>query len=81
MATAIGLPDNIKYNIASWNSMTHGNVTFVIVLLGARYVAKSSDASYNDETWLLLRLAWFAGVGRTRYYYGQKAMGKSFKSS
>ena len=49
MATVICLPDNIKYDIASWNSTTHGNVTFVIVLLSARYVVKPSDASYNDE--------------------------------
>lgn len=38
MATVIGLPDDIKYDFASWNPMTHGSVTFVIVLLSVRYV-------------------------------------------
>ncbi|PIL30730.1 hypothetical protein GSI_06898 [Ganoderma sinense ZZ0214-1] len=48
----VGLPDNLKYDFASWNSMTHGNITFVIFLLG-------------------MRIAWFLGIGRTRYYFGQ----------
>ncbi|KAH9960466.1 hypothetical protein BC827DRAFT_1342976 [Russula dissimulans] len=51
-ATIIGLPDSIRYHPELWNSATHGNVSFVIVLL-------------------LFRLAWFAGLGRTRYYFGQ----------
>ncbi|KAJ8497187.1 hypothetical protein ONZ51_g640 [Trametes cubensis] len=50
----VGLPDALKYDFASWNSMTHGNITFVVFLLG-------------------MRLAWFMGLGRKRYYYGQPA--------
>jgi len=49
----IGLPEELRYAPLSWNSMTHGNITFVIVLLSGR-------------------LAWFAGLGRKRYYYGQR---------
>ncbi|PCH33094.1 hypothetical protein WOLCODRAFT_134893 [Wolfiporia cocos MD-104 SS10] len=54
----IGLPADLRYNPLAWNSMTHGNITFVIVLLGGR-------------------LAWFAGIGRKRYYYGQQGRGKT----
>ncbi|KAH9855838.1 hypothetical protein C2E23DRAFT_812203 [Lenzites betulinus] len=49
-----GLPDAQKYDFARWNSMTHGNITFVVFLLS-------------------MRLAWFAGIGRKRYYFGQGA--------
>ncbi|TBU38541.1 hypothetical protein BD309DRAFT_971678 [Dichomitus squalens] len=48
----VGLPDDLKYDLARWNSMTHGNITFVIFLLG-------------------MRIAWFLGIGRTPYYFGQ----------
>ncbi|KAF8887735.1 hypothetical protein BD779DRAFT_486299 [Infundibulicybe gibba] len=51
-ATFIGLPEELKYAPALWNSMTHGNITVVIVLFA-------------------VRVAWFMGIGRTRYYYGQ----------
>jgi len=54
VATLIGLPSEIRNNPLTWNPMTHGSVTFVIVLLS-------------------VRLAWFAGIGRTRYYYGQSS--------
>jgi len=54
----VGLPDDLKYNPLAWNSMTHGNISFVIVLLSGR-------------------LAWFMGIGRTRYYYGQRSKGKA----
>ncbi|KAI0935671.1 hypothetical protein AcV5_004025 [Taiwanofungus camphoratus] len=54
----IGLPEDLRYDPTKWNSMTHGNITFVIVLLSGR-------------------LAWFMGVGRTRYYYGQKTKVKA----
>lgn len=53
----IGLPADLRYNPLAWNSMTHGNITFVIVLLGGR-------------------LAWFLGLGRKRYFYGQPSKGK-----
>ncbi|GJE94183.1 hypothetical protein PsYK624_103510 [Phanerochaete sordida] len=52
-ATWVGLPESLRYDFASWNGTTHGNITFVVFLL-------------------LSRIAWFAGVGRTRYYFGQK---------
>ncbi|KAH7884007.1 hypothetical protein F5I97DRAFT_1633805 [Phlebopus sp. FC_14] len=51
VASWICLPEDLRYSFGSWNSMTHGNITLVVLLL-------------------LMRLAWFAGIGRTRYYYG-----------
>jgi hypothetical protein len=51
-ASFIGLPDSLKYHPELWNPTTHGNISFVIVLL-------------------LFRAAWFGGIGRTRYYFGQ----------
>jgi len=36
--TFIGLPSDVRFAIERWNSMTHGNITFVIVLLVVRYV-------------------------------------------
>ncbi|KAN0101026.1 hypothetical protein V8E55_001010 [Tylopilus felleus] len=61
IASWVGLPEDLRYSFGSWNSMTHGNITFVIFLLG-------------------MRLAWFAGIGRQRYYYG-KAAQKDRKSA
>ncbi|KAH8120707.1 hypothetical protein DFH11DRAFT_1685926 [Phellopilus nigrolimitatus] len=52
IATLIGLPPAIRYNPLTWNSMTHGNISIVVVLFS-------------------VRLAWFLGVGRKTYYYGQ----------
>lgn len=51
-ASFMGLPSDLKYSPADWNSMTHGNITVVIILFA-------------------VRLTWFMGVGRKRYYYGQ----------
>ncbi|KZP30426.1 hypothetical protein FIBSPDRAFT_946141 [Athelia psychrophila] len=53
IATFIGLPAEMRYNFLAWNPMTHGNITFVILLCS-------------------VRIAWFMGIGRTRYYYGQR---------
>lgn len=38
IATFIGLPTEMRYNFLAWNPMTHGNITFVIVLCSVRYV-------------------------------------------
>ncbi|KAF8139792.1 hypothetical protein EV363DRAFT_1444287 [Boletus edulis] len=57
----VGLPEDLRYSFGSWNSMTHGNITFTVFLLS-------------------MRLAWFAGIGRQRYYYG-KAAQKGRKSA
>ncbi|KAF8270974.1 hypothetical protein EI94DRAFT_1569512 [Lactarius quietus] len=54
IASFIGLPDSLKYRPDLWNPTTHGNISFVIILL-------------------LFRVAWFLGIGRTRYYFGQRA--------
>ncbi|TFK40942.1 hypothetical protein BDQ12DRAFT_720677 [Crucibulum laeve] len=51
IATFVGLPSELKYAPTNWNSMTHGNITVVIVLF-------------------IVRIAWFMGIGRQRYYYG-----------
>ncbi|KAI9508674.1 hypothetical protein F5148DRAFT_1194061 [Russula earlei] len=52
IASFICLPDSLKYRPELWNPATHGNISFVVVLL-------------------LFRVAWFLGLGRTRYYFGQ----------
>ncbi|EIW65221.1 uncharacterized protein TRAVEDRAFT_68765 [Trametes versicolor FP-101664 SS1] len=57
----VGLPAELKYDFARWNSMTHGNITFVVFLLS-------------------MRLAWFAGIGRKRYYFGQPAVATKKRS-
>lgn len=36
----VGLPAELKYDFARWNSMTHGNITFVVFLLSMRHVFK-----------------------------------------
>ena len=36
IATWIGLPVELRYAIADWNSTTHGNITFVIFLMVSR---------------------------------------------
>ncbi|KAG6857670.1 hypothetical protein H0H87_010239 [Tephrocybe sp. NHM501043] len=51
-ASLLAAPKDIRFDVAQWNGMSHGNITFVVVLC-------------------LTRLAWFAGIGRTRYYWGQ----------
>ncbi|KAI0689687.1 hypothetical protein C8T65DRAFT_700192 [Cerioporus squamosus] len=58
----IGLPPDLKYSLSSWNSMTHGNITFTLFLCS-------------------MRIAWFLGIGRKRYYYGQPASKLKPKSS
>ncbi|KAH9981410.1 hypothetical protein BGW80DRAFT_1162386 [Lactifluus volemus] len=45
---------SLKYHPELWNPTTHGNISFVIILL-------------------LFRFAWFWGIGRTRYYFGQRS--------
>ena len=82
IVTVIGLPPELRYSVLEWNSMTHGSITFVIVLLSTRSVLAHSflqtrfiffgvlifvDCCCSID---LKRLAWFAGVGRERYYYG-----------
>jgi len=57
IATFVGLPAEIRFSPGTWNSLTHGSISFVIVLLSSR-------------------LAWFAGIGRKRYYYGQPISSK-----
>ncbi|EKM60496.1 uncharacterized protein PHACADRAFT_189629 [Phanerochaete carnosa HHB-10118-sp] len=37
-ASWIGLPGSLRYDFASWNGTTHGNITFVIFLLFSRCV-------------------------------------------
>jgi len=36
VASYIGLPSELRDDVASWNPMTHGNITFVIFLLSVR---------------------------------------------
>lgn len=37
-ASFIGLPDSLRYHPELWNATTHGNISFVIVLLLFRFV-------------------------------------------
>ncbi|KAJ3754671.1 hypothetical protein EV360DRAFT_51180 [Lentinula raphanica] len=57
-ATFIGLPSHLRFEIASWNGTTHGNITFTLFLFSTR-------------------IAWFLGIGRQRYYYGQLKLDKT----
>ncbi|KAG5721980.1 hypothetical protein E4T56_gene18439 [Termitomyces sp. T112] len=57
-ASLFSAPADIRFDITRWNGMSHGNVTFVIILC-------------------LVRLAWFAGIGRTRFYFGQPTTKKT----
>jgi len=52
VSTFMALPSDIRFDLANWNAMTHGNITAVVVLF-------------------VSRMAWFLGIGRTRYWYGQ----------
>ncbi|KAI0035395.1 hypothetical protein K488DRAFT_76642 [Vararia minispora EC-137] len=61
VATFVGLPEDLRYSPHLWNSMTHGNITTVIVLLAGR-------------------IAWFMGIGRKRYYFGQPKDSTATKS-
>ncbi|KJA29379.1 hypothetical protein HYPSUDRAFT_32799 [Hypholoma sublateritium FD-334 SS-4] len=61
-ATFLGLPPDLKYAPGLWNSMTHGNITFVIVLFSFRF-------------------AWYAGIGRKRYYFGVTPSFKAGKNT
>ncbi|KAJ7771926.1 hypothetical protein DFH07DRAFT_803174 [Mycena maculata] len=49
-ATLVGLPADLRYAFFSWNPMTHGNITVVVILFS-------------------VRIAWFLGINRTRYYF------------
>jgi hypothetical protein len=58
-----------------WNSMVHGNITTVVVLFAVRYLYVPlmviTHHSYFN------RMAWFFGVARTRYYFGQAVKQKT----
>jgi hypothetical protein len=53
--TFIGLPSDVRFAIKRWNGMTHGNITFVIVLLVARY---AMYLSFQSAPFILLMLGW-----------------------
>ncbi|KAF7306413.1 hypothetical protein MIND_00432500 [Mycena indigotica] len=36
VATLIGLPPALRYDFLAWNPMTHGNISFVVVLFSVR---------------------------------------------
>jgi len=36
VATLIGLPPDLRYAFLAWNPMTHGNISFVVVLFSVR---------------------------------------------
>ena len=43
----VGLPDELKYAFGRWNSMTHGNITFVVFLLSMRFVPSGNDTAVS----------------------------------
>jgi hypothetical protein len=45
IATFVGLPNELRYSPHLWNSMTHGNITTVVVLLAGRFVCSSCYSS------------------------------------
>lgn len=72
IATWIGLPVELRYAIADWNPTTHGNITFVIFLLVSRQArfCLHNDFRFSSKA-IQSRIAWFMGIGRNTYYYGQ----------
>ncbi|RDB28607.1 hypothetical protein Hypma_015050 [Hypsizygus marmoreus] len=61
-SSLLALPPDIRFDFGNWNTMTHGNISAVLVLF-------------------LSRMAWFAGVGRTRYWFGQRLKDEQKKKS
>ena len=67
-----GLPPSLRYAFTQWNAMTHGNITFVVVLVSMRCARPFVPVACEpDRNTFPGRIAWFLGIGRTRYYYGQ----------
>ncbi|KAH7926201.1 hypothetical protein BV22DRAFT_1033124 [Leucogyrophana mollusca] len=80
------LPDNLKAQErilgASMTALAIADVTHIAAsFIGLPRELQFSPAAWNPMTHgnitfvvflLSVRLAWFAGIGRTRYYYGQK---------
>src|SRR5216684_2495626 len=58
-ATFIGLPDPLKYHPELWNPTTHGNISFVVVLLFFRFVSQQFE---NGLRWLI-RVTALRGFG------------------
>ena len=69
VASLSSAPADIRFDIARWNGMSHGNVTFVIILCLVRYGSILCEGVTMES--IPLRLAWFSGFGRTRFYFGQ----------
>ncbi|KAF8640494.1 hypothetical protein AX17_000156 [Amanita inopinata Kibby_2008] len=51
-ATFIGLPSDLRLAFSSWNGMTHGNITVVIILFAARlaWFMGIGRTSYHEKT-------------------------------
>ena len=78
IVTFVGLPLNMRTDFWAWNGMTHGSITFVVVLFSVRCVHHSSIHVHNTlSQYYELSVAWFLGIGRTRYYFGQTVPKKS----
>lgn len=81
ITTFIALPQDLAYKPSDWNSMTHGNITVVIVLLFFRCLSIPVLSTILIFIYTLYRVAWFMGIGRTRYYYGKPSPSVVNKSS
>ena len=44
----VGLPDALRYHPELWNPATHGNISFVIVLLLFRFVRQLFKMRFDD---------------------------------
>jgi hypothetical protein len=73
VSSIFGLPTELLFDPASWNPTTHGNITVVIILFVLRYAVHLRNHLTRSP---LFRAAWFLGIGRDRYYYGQKVVEK-----
>ncbi|SRR5216683_2025185 len=58
-ATFIGLPDNLKYHPELWNPTTHGNISFVLVLLLFRF----AHLRFENRLRSLIRISDSRGLG------------------
>lgn len=62
-ASFIGLPDSLKYHPELWNPTTHGNISFVIVLLLFRFVRSKFENGLRRLMYVPeLRGSWVLGV-------------------
>lgn len=73
MASFIGLPDDLKYDFASWNPMTPWQHQLCCLPTGDEVSVATIRHLDRYIYCMLHRIAWFVGVSRKTYYYGKHA--------